>query len=70
MAEWNLVLRAALITVKEGVQHARCLRVTQHFHLACFPFPFAVVFFFLIWEAKLSNLRLSMAGQLQTKKLK
>ena len=69
MAEWNLVLRAALITVKEGVQHQRCLRVTQHFHLACFPFPFAVVFF-LIWEAKLSNLRLSMAGQLQTKKLK
>ena len=68
MAEWNLVLRAALITVKEGVQHARCLRVTQHFHLACFPLCSSV--FFLIWEAKLSNLRLSMAGQLQTKKLK
>lgn len=67
MAEWNLVLRAALITVKEGVQHMRCLRVTQHFHLACFPL---LVFFFYIWEAKLSNLRLPMAGQLQTQKVK
>ena len=67
MAEWNLVLRAALITVKEGVQHMRCLRVTQHFHLACFPLCSSV---FFIWEAKLSNLRLPMAGQLQTQQVK
>lgn len=66
MAEWNLVLRAALITVKEGVQHMRCLRVTQHFHLACFPLCSSVFF----GEAKLSNLRLPMAGQLQTQQVK